>query len=119
VIQHYRAEIIERQLELERLADMAIELFATSCVLARTQRLVEERGAALCRYELDLCELFVVESGRRFRARRESLLSPQDETRRRVAGAVRAAAGYGVTDAILEAGSGSDERERVARTQLV
>jgi acyl-CoA dehydrogenase family protein 9 len=119
VIQHYRAEIVERQLELERLADMAIELFATSCVLARTQRLVEERGAALCRYELDLCELFVVESGRRFRARRESLLSPQDETRRRVAGAVRAAAGYGVTDAILEAGSGSDERERVARTQLV
>ena len=33
-----------RQQELERLADMAIELFATACVLARTQRLLDERG---------------------------------------------------------------------------
>jgi alkylation response protein AidB-like acyl-CoA dehydrogenase len=119
VIQHYRAEIVERQQELERLADMAIELFATGCVLARTQRLIEERGAALSQYESELCDLFVVEAGRRFRASRESLLSPQDETRRRVAQGVRAASGYGVPDAILEAGSSADERERIARTPLV
>ena len=105
VIQHYRAEIVERQQELERLADMAIELFATGCVLARTQRLIEERGVALCEREIELCDLFVIESGRRLRASREAVQSRQDELRRAVATAVRAAGGYFVTDAILEAGA--------------
>jgi hypothetical protein len=103
VIQHYRAEIVERQQELERLADMAVELFATACVLSRTQRLIEERGVALCEHEITLCELFVVESGRRFRARRVALLSPLDDTRRLVAQQVRDAGGYAVSDAILDA----------------
>ena len=81
---------------------MAIELFATACTLARTQREIADRGAERCARELDLCDLFVVESGRRFRAAREQLQSPHDETRRQVARRVRADAGYGVTDAILE-----------------
>jgi vacuolar-type H+-ATPase subunit I/STV1 len=71
LIRHYRRDIIDRQQELERLADMAIELF-------------------------------VVESGHRFRASRDQWQSPLDETRRQVARRVRADAGYGVTDALLE-----------------
>jgi hypothetical protein len=102
LIRKYRREIVDRQQELERLADMAVELFATACTLARTQRLIEQRGVEACERELDLCELFVIESGRRFRAARVSLQSPLDEVRRRVAGRVRADEGYGVTDAILE-----------------
>jgi len=100
-IRTHRKQIIERQQELERLADMAIELFATACVLARTQRLLDERGEAGCAHELDLCDLFIVEAGRRFRASRVSLQSPQDETRRAVAAGVRAAGGYGVESALL------------------
>ena len=101
VIRHYRREIVDRQQELERLADMAIELFATACVLARTQAMIDARGAEACERELDLCDLFIVESGRRFRAARLAILSPQDETRRAVARRVRADGGYGVPDAIL------------------
>jgi alkylation response protein AidB-like acyl-CoA dehydrogenase len=107
VIQHYRAEIVERQQELERLADMAVELFATGCVLARTQRLIEERGVALCEREIELCDLFVVESGRRFRAKREAVQSPQDELRRGVARSMRDGGGYLVADPILEVGADS------------
>ncbi|HKW12283.1 MAG TPA: hypothetical protein VJO33_17995, partial [Gemmatimonadaceae bacterium] len=107
VILHYRKEIVDRQQELERLADMAIELFATGCVLGRTQRLIDERGAEECEREIALCDLFVVESGRRFRANRGAVLSAQDQLRRDVARAVRTAGGYFVTDAILEAGSTS------------
>ena len=103
LIRHYRREIIDRQQELERLADMAVELFATACVIARTQRLIDDHGIDECARELDLCDLFIVESGRRFRAAREQLLSPLDETRRRVARRVREDAGYGVQDAILDA----------------
>jgi acyl-CoA dehydrogenase family protein 9 len=103
VIREYKREIVDRQQELERLSDMAIELFATACTLARTHGLIGERGIDACERELDLCDLFIVESGRRFRAARESLESPQDEVRRRIARRVRADAGYGVVDAILEA----------------
>jgi len=101
LIRAYRKEIVERQQELERLADMAIELFATACVLARTQQLLEERGEAGCERELALCDLFVVEAGRRFRASRITLQSPQDETRRLVARHVREAGGYGVVNTLL------------------
>lgn len=107
VILHYRKEIVDRQQELERVADMAIELFATGCVLGRTQRLIDEHGPQECAREIDLCDLFVVESGRRFRANRGAVLSAQDQVRRDVARAVRTAGGYFVTDAILEAGSTS------------
>ncbi len=101
VVRAYRKQIVERQQELERLADMAVELFATACVLARTQSLLAERGDAGCARELALCDLFVVESGRRFRANRLTLQSAQDELRRTVAAQVREAGGYGVEDAIV------------------
>jgi alkylation response protein AidB-like acyl-CoA dehydrogenase len=108
LIRAYRKEIVDRQQELERLSDMAIELFATACVLARTQRLLEERGEDACARELDLCDLFVVDAGRRFRASRVAIQSPQDETRRAVARAVREAEGYGVTSAILAGDAAAD-----------
>jgi alkylation response protein AidB-like acyl-CoA dehydrogenase len=100
-IRAYRRQIVERQQELERLADMAVELFATACVLSRTQRLLTERGDEACAHELTLCDLFVVESGRRFRASRMGIQSPQDETRRLVAQGVRAAGGYAVGSPLL------------------
>ncbi|HET9012097.1 MAG TPA: acyl-CoA dehydrogenase family protein [Gemmatimonadaceae bacterium] len=100
-IRAHRAEIVERQQELERLSDMAIELFATACVLARTQALLLARGVDGCARELELCDLFIVEAGRRFRSVRLTIQSAQDETRRAVAKQVRDAAGYGVEDALL------------------
>ena len=57
-----------------------------------------------CGRELDLCDLFVIDSGRRFRTARDSIQSKQDETRRAVARAVRSEAGYFVDNSILEAG---------------
>ncbi|MGQ0646203.1 MAG: acyl-CoA dehydrogenase family protein [Gemmatimonadaceae bacterium] len=101
----HRKEIIERQFVLERLANMAIELFATACVLARTQQLLEQSGVAGGTHELALCDLFCVEAGRRFRDARTALDSREDEVddrRRVVADGVRRGNGYVVRDAILE-----------------
>jgi acyl-CoA dehydrogenase family protein 9 len=100
----HREKIVDRQLVLERLANMAIDLFATACVIARTQSLIDERGE-LCEREIGLCDLFCVEAGRRFRGNRNMLDSREeevDETRRAVAASVRAGRGYFVSDAILE-----------------
>jgi acyl-CoA dehydrogenase family protein 9 len=104
-IMRHREKIVDRQLVLERLADMAIDLFATACVIARTQSLIDERGVEHCEREITLCDLFCVEAGRRFRANRNMLDSREEEVddiRRAVAQSVREGGGYFVTDAILE-----------------
>jgi acyl-CoA dehydrogenase family protein 9 len=104
IIRH-RSDIIDRQLLLERLANMAIELLATACVISRTQSLLDERGEEACERELSLCDLFCVEAGLRFRAARATLGALSEATdakRRTVAADIREAAGYFVDDAILE-----------------
>ena len=106
IIRH-REKIVDRQLVLERLANMAIDLFATACVIARTQSLIDERGVEKCEREIRLCDLFCVDAGRRFRGNRNMLDAREEETdqlRREVAGSVREGGGYFVTDAILEEG---------------
>ena len=104
-IMRHREKIVDRQLVLERLANMAIDLFATACVIARTQSLIDECGFDQCEGEIALCDLFCVEAGRRFRTHRGKLDSREDEVDdglRLVAGSVRDAGGYFVADAILE-----------------
>ena len=106
-IARHREKIVDRQLVLERLANMAIDLFATACVIARTQSLIDESGAGECEREMALCDLFCVEAGRRFRGNRNMLDGREeevDDTRRSVAAAVRKSGGYFVKDAILEEG---------------
>jgi len=107
VTKHRRA-ITDRQLVLERLANMAIELYATAAVIARTQRLIGDRGFDGSARERALCDLFCVTAGRRFRAQRQALAGredPVDDTRRAIAAAIRVDAGYFVDDPVLEDGS--------------
>jgi alkylation response protein AidB-like acyl-CoA dehydrogenase len=116
VLRH-RKKIVERQFVVERLADMAIELYARAATVARTQKLLDERGADACAHELALCDLFCVESGRRFRRHRDLLGGSNeavDATRRAVAATVREAAGYTVADAVLDARPAAAAREAEA-----
>ena len=104
-IMRHRSAIVDRQLVLERLANMAIELVATACVMSRTQSLIDERGVEACERELELCDLFCVESGRRFRSNRVALQGREEEvdsTRRAVAEEVRKEQRYFVGDTILD-----------------
>jgi alkylation response protein AidB-like acyl-CoA dehydrogenase len=104
-IMRHRSAIVDRQLVLERLANMAIELVATACVMSRTQSLIDERGLEECERELEICDLFCVESGRRFRSHRVALEGREEEvdtTRRAVAAIVRKEQSYFVEDAILD-----------------
>jgi alkylation response protein AidB-like acyl-CoA dehydrogenase len=105
VVIRHREQIVDSQLMLERLADMAIDLFATACVITRTQSLIDERGVENCNREIALCDLFCLEAGRRFSANRRLLDSREedvDDSRRGIAGFVRDGKGYFVSDAILE-----------------
>ncbi|GAC1652238.1 MAG: hypothetical protein NVS4B3_14180 [Gemmatimonadaceae bacterium] len=103
MIQRHRKDIVERQLVLERLANMAVELYATAAVIARTQRLISEHGIDACQREVALCDLFCVEAGRRFRdAKRGLEHTAEDDRRRAIASAVREGQGYVVADALLD-----------------
>lgn len=104
-VMRHRREIVDRQLILERLANMAIELYARACTIARTQRAIERRGIDGARRAVELCDLFCVESGRRFRENRIALDDREtevDDRRRSVAAAARRAEGYSEPDAILD-----------------
>ena len=105
-VTRYRGEIVERQMVVERLSDMAIELFATSCVISRTQRLLALGDAVVIQQAMPLCDLFCVESGLRFRAARIALEGKRggaaDDVRKQVAANSRSAGGYAIPDSILE-----------------
>ncbi|MBU6364994.1 MAG: acyl-CoA dehydrogenase family protein [Gemmatimonadetes bacterium] len=106
VVLAHRREVVHRQLVVERLADLAIELYARAATLARTQRLIEERGVAACGHEVALTELFCTQSARRFRAVHRELRRPSgaalDRLRVAVAAQVRERAGYAPSDALLD-----------------
>ncbi len=104
-VMRHKKRIIERQMVVERLADMAAELYARTATIARTQRLIEERGVEQCARELDLCDLFCVTSGRRFRALRVALQDggeTVDARRRMIADTLRADGGYVVPAALMD-----------------
>jgi acyl-CoA dehydrogenase family protein 9 len=103
-VMRYRKEIVDRQLVLERLANMGIEMFATACVLSRTQSIIEAKGEEQAEREISLCDLFCVESGLRFAAARDTLGGNSDAVdakRRTVAADIREAQTYFVDDSIL------------------
>ncbi|HKS07748.1 MAG TPA: acyl-CoA dehydrogenase family protein [Gemmatimonadaceae bacterium] len=103
-VMQYRQRIVEHQFVLERLANMAIELFARAATLSRTQKLIDDRGADACAHEISVCGMFCVESGRRFRGNRNALDEREEELdghRRGIAAAVRSAGGAPTSDPVL------------------
>ena len=107
----YRSEILDRQLVVERLSNMAIELFATACVISHTQSLLQLDDGKEAGHAGLLCDIFCVDSGIRFRAARVALAGGSagllDDERREVARTVRRDGGYGIADSILDVASTS------------
>lgn len=104
MIMRHKQEMLQRQLIVERLAEMAMELYARTTTIARTQLLVSRLGEEGCQRELTLTDLFCRESGLRFRQARNGLNEPEDATdalRLAVASRVRGDSGYGVSDALV------------------
>ncbi len=102
----YRGEIVDRQLVVERLSNMAIELFATACVISHTQSLLKGGDDSGSESAIHLCDIFCVESGLRVRYARVALAGGSagliDGERRAAAQQVRRDGGYAIPDAILD-----------------
>ncbi len=106
MITRHKSAILERQLVVERLAEMAMEIYARTATIARTQRLIMEIGAGSSAHEIELANLFCLQSGRRFRSLRLELDGDAGETiddlRRSIASRVRDQQGYAPHDAVMD-----------------
>jgi len=112
----HREKIVDRQLIVERLSNMAIELFATACVISHTESLLETGDDEDREHAIALCNIFCVESGLRFSAARDALAggagSAIDDERRAAAGMIRRRRGYTIPDSILDILQTSDSSGR-------
>jgi acyl-CoA dehydrogenase family protein 9 len=87
--------IVEQQLLVGRIADIAIDLLALCCTLARTTKIIEQRGLEKAKNELSMTYTFYSDARSRIRSNlRASTGRNNDEAIQHVADAVVAAGGY-------------------------
>jgi acyl-CoA dehydrogenase family protein 9 len=92
--QHGR-NIVEQQLQVSRIADIAIDLLALSTALARTTRIIERRGLEKARNEISMTYTFYSDARTRIRSNlRASTGHNNDEAIQNVADAAVASGGY-------------------------
>jgi acyl-CoA dehydrogenase family protein 9 len=86
-IRAYRERVIDEQLQLARLADVAIDLYALTAVIGRVQASVERAGEDAARPEIDIARQFSREAGARIEGHLARLAENRDERVRRIASA--------------------------------
>ena len=94
-LRRYGRNIVEQQLQVNRIADIAIDLLALSTALARTTRIVEQRGLDKAQNEISMSYTFYSDARSRIRSNlRASTGRNNDEAIQHVADAVVASGGY-------------------------
>lgn len=58
LLRKHKKQIVEKQFATRRLADMMIDLFVQASVLSRVTAEIESKGAAACRHELEIAQVF-------------------------------------------------------------
>jgi acyl-CoA dehydrogenase family protein 9 len=95
VLRKHGRNVVEQQLPVSRIADIAIDLLALSAAIARTTAIVEQRGLDKATNEVSMTYTFYSDARRRIRSNlRASTGRNNDEAIQHVADSVVAAAGY-------------------------
>jgi acyl-CoA dehydrogenase family protein 9 len=85
LIRKHRDRLVEEQFQLERLADVAIDVYALVAAIGRAQARIERDGEAVARPEIDLVRQLCRDAGARVE-RNQALLSANHDPRlRRIA----------------------------------
>src|SRR2546422_2464146 len=94
-LRRHGRNIVEQQLQVSRIADIAIDLLALATALARTTRIIEQRGVEKAKNEISMTYTFYSDARTRIRANsRASGGHNNDEALQHVADTVAAAGGY-------------------------
>ncbi len=95
VLRRHGGNIVKQQLQVSRIADIAIDLLALCATVSRTSALIEQRGLEQCKNEVSMTYTFYSDARRRVRANlRASTGQNNDESIQHVADAAVAAGGY-------------------------
>ena len=94
VLRKHGREIAEMQYTQQRVADMAIDLYAIAAVIARTTRTIEKRGEEGARREIDLATIFVASAERRLAETARAFDANDDELRKAIASKAYVDGGY-------------------------
>jgi len=86
--------IAEMQYTQRRIADMAMDLYATAAVISRTTRAIQARGEEGARREIDLATIFVAGAERRLESNTKAFERNDDELRKSVASRAYTDGGY-------------------------
>ncbi|HKY60229.1 MAG TPA: acyl-CoA dehydrogenase family protein [Gemmatimonadota bacterium] len=87
LIRTHRDRIVEEQFQLERLADVAIDLYGLVASVSRVQGRIERDGEAVAGPEIDLVRQFCRDAGARIERNQALIAVNHDERLRRIAGA--------------------------------
>src|SRR5690606_13527433 len=89
VLRKYGRNVHLEQMAQKRIADIAIDFYAMTCILSRLSRRLEEVKAPLeCELEISLAEAFFFTAGRRIRANLRGMNFNGDEVLKKVADAM-------------------------------
>jgi acyl-CoA dehydrogenase family protein 9 len=96
ILRKHGKKVFLMQFAQKRLANVAIDLFGLTSVLARTTGLIEERGVEKCELEMELAEGYLQQAKRRIRASLDEMSKNEDELRKSIANTVAEAGSYPV-----------------------
>ena len=85
LLRAHKADIVNEQLQLARLAEMTIDLYGLAAVISRAQASIEREGEERAQPEIDIARQFCREAGARIERRRGLLAENRDARIRRIA----------------------------------
>lgn len=86
LLRRHGKQIHLRQFAQKRIADIAIDFYAMSCILSRVTRILEERGSPeKCQLELSLAESFFMRANQRIQGNFHSIDKNDDEVMKFIA----------------------------------
>jgi acyl-CoA dehydrogenase family protein 9 len=87
-------KIIDMQFALKRVADIAIDLYAMSCVLSRVSTAIEKKGPEAAKGEIHIAQVFFNRAHHRIRANVKRFDRNDDEIMKEIAAEAYGAFGY-------------------------
>ncbi len=101
LLRRHGKEIHLRQFAQKRIADIAIDMYAMTCVLARVSRSIQEKGKEKCELEIAMAEAFFMRANRRIRGNFKAIDRNDDDYMKFIAGKLYELGDYPL-DASLE-----------------
>ncbi len=94
LLKRHGKEIHLKQFAQKRIADVAIDLYAMFCTLARVTQSIEEKGAEACALEIAMAESFFMKAHRRIESNFRSMDRNDDELMKMIADKTYELGGY-------------------------